>query len=679
MLRSACVLLLVLALSSVGCGREGPGSDEDDAQVLTLPVGAEVLVSVGECLVGVPPLRVCPDQDVATLVSVSMSGDRFELGEQRVEAGAALIRMKAKSEGRGKLTVEYLDPTGAPQTVEAWFRAMTVTETRISVHCDDPGYRAVNPVLAGSRFVFDIEARSGNTSLTVGALSLVDAPGFALTQQMDGRGVAVAPSEPGTYAWALTGGGTQEFLVYAPETLALTLTEEPARARQPRAIVVGTTVEGHSVCTHRRGETATVTVTGEGCAPVLSGVEIAGPMPLGLTGRGFRFELVGQGACDVDARLGTGQGVTRSFPGASLDGGSPPVLGSVISDGGTELVAEIPRGDDCPGSVSDGKCEYPWLLDGDCYIDSDWRIEHRDPAVADGGVLREEQPVGVGLTTKLLLSLELGLSPVPISLGAPQNLTFEQDPAWDWSVFPPGPSKGLAIEGGRCVGSRMVMTVKPLAEGTHGLSFRADNLDDEGELDIDARKVDRIAYALRDEAGSPVRQGPAVELFVRSKAKVAASYARASGTVLHGIAPLRIATDTPEARSSVGAPDDLATGTVPHTLTVSSALGADILSIQVRDASAITGIKGLEAESLSEGMVKCVKAFAPLGEGGVVILGRPPTRPRATLSGGSLAFNRKSFSDGLCLEGVAPGSAAVQLTWGSAAVERTWTVVPTLP
>ncbi|WP_164018017.1 hypothetical protein [Pyxidicoccus trucidator] len=678
MLRSACVLLLVLAFSSVGCGRAGPGGDEDDVPVLTLPVGAEVLVSVGECLVGAPPLRVCPDQDVATLVSVSMSGDRFELGEQRVEAGAALIRMRAKEEGRGKLTVEYLDPRGAPHTVEAWFQAMTVTEARVSVHCDAFDSRAVHPVPAGSRFGFDLQANSGDTSLTVGDVSLVDAPGFALTQQVDGRGEALAPSEPGTYSWTLVGGGSVEFLVYAPETLELTLTEEPARGRQPRAIVVGTTAGGHSVCIHDRGAKATVTVAGKECAPVLSGVEIDGPLPFSLTGRDFQFELVGRETCDVYARLGDGRGLTRSFFVGGLDAGTPPVLGSVILDGGTELAEEIPLGSNCPGSVSDGRCEYPWFLDGDCYIDSDWRIEHRDPA-PDGGVLGEDQLVGVGLTTKLLLSLELGLSPVPISLGAPQQLTFEQDPAWDWSVFPPGPSAGLAVEGGRCVGSRMVMTVKPLAEGSHGLSFHADNLDDEGELDIDARKVDRIAYTLRAEAGSPTQRGPSVELFIRSKATMAASYTRTSGTVLHGVAPLRIATDTPEALSRVSAPDVLASGTVPHTLTVSSPLGADTLTIQVRDASAITGIRGLEAQTLPGGTAKCAEALTPLGVGGVVILGKPPTRPRVTLSGDSLVFSRRAFSDGLCLEGVAPGGSTVHLTWGSATVERAWTVVPASP
>ncbi|MFP2926196.1 hypothetical protein ACLESO_13450 [Pyxidicoccus sp. 3LG] len=678
MLRSACVLLLALAFSSVGCGLAGPGSEEDDVPVLTFPVGAEVLVSVGECLVGSPPLRVCPDEDVATLVRVSMSDDRFELGEQRVEAGAALIRMRAKAEGRGKLTVEYLDPTGASHTVEAWFQAMTVTETRVSVLCDEFDYRAVHPVPAGSRFGFDLQASAGDTSLTVGDLSLVDAPGFVLKQQVDGKGEALAPAEPGTYSWALAGGGTLEFLVYAPETLELTLTEEPARAKQPRAIVLGTTAGGHSVCIHDRGETATVTVAGNQCAPVLSGVEIAGPLPLSLAGRAFRFELVGRETCDVDARLGDGRGLTRSFSAGGLEEGPPPVLGSVIPDGGTELAAEIPRGGDCPGSVSDGRCEYPWFLDGDCYIDSDWRIEHRDPT-PDGGVLGEDHLVGVGLTTKLLLSLELGVSPVPISLGAPQNLTFEQDPAWDWTVFPPGPSAGLALQGGTCVGSRMVMTVKPLAEGTHGLSFHAENLDDTGELDIEARKVDRIAYTLRAEAGSPAQRGPSVELFVRSKATVAASYTRASGTVLHGLAPLRIATDTPEALSSVSAPDVLASGAVPHTLTVSSPLGADTLTIQVREASAITDIRGLEAQTLPGGTAKCAAAFAPLGVGGVVILGQAPTRPRVTLSGDSLVFSRRSFSEGLCLEGLAPGSSTVRLTWGSATVERAWTVVPASP
>jgi hypothetical protein len=61
----------------------------------------------------------------------------------------------------------------------------------------------------------------------------------------------------------------------------------------------------------------------------------------------------------------------------------------------------------------------------------------------------------------------------------------------------------------------------------------------------------------------------------------------------------------------------------------------------------------IEAQTLPGGTGKCVAALAPLGVGGVVILGQPPTRPRVALSGDSLVFSRRSFSDGLCLEGLA--------------------------
>ncbi|HEX8437257.1 hypothetical protein [Archangium sp.] len=677
MLRPACVLLLlVMVLPALGCDDDLRSPSGEDDEVFTLPVGAEVTVSVGECI-NAPPVRLCTDWDLESLTRASLSGDDFELGEQRVEAGAALIRVRAKAPGRGTLTVEYVDERGQAQSVEVRLQALEVTRTELGLPCADRFSQRPRPVAAGSRFEFDIYANAGDTGLTTGDLSLVEAPGFMLTEPVDGKGVAIAPTEPGMYAWTLAGGGSAQFLVFTPDALDLTLTEEAARGTQPRAIILGAAVGGTPVCVHAPDDRAVVTVTGEGCAPLLSGVEIAGPMPVRLGSGAFKFELVGAGSCDVDARRVGGRGVTRPFTGAVPDGGVPPVIGPVVSEEGVELSLPVPAGGACPGSVSDGRCEAPWYLDGDCYIDSDWRIQHRDPAATDGGVVAEEAPVGVGLTTRLLLSLQLGLNPtpIPISLGPPQHLTYEQDPAWDWSVFPPRRSAGLGLENRGCVGSEVLMTVTPLAEGTHGLAFRADNLDDTGELDVEARRVDRVVYTLRPDGG-PSRTGSPVELFVRSEATLTARYQRQNGTPLHGSGPLRIETDDPGALSSVRDPDALATGRGPHTLTVSSPLAPNTLTIKVRDASAILGIGAFKAEAVVQGQSACAEAAVPLGEGGVAILGRPPARPRVSLGGDALVFSPRAFKDGLCLEGVAPGEATLRLTWGSAQAERVWRVTP---
>ncbi|HZI10500.1 MAG TPA: hypothetical protein VE153_08880 [Myxococcus sp.] len=678
MFRSACVLLLVV-LPALGCGDDSrSGGLGDDG--LTIPVGAEVTVNVGECIVGAPPLRVCPDYDLQSLTRVSLSGDAFELGEQRVEAGAALIRVKSKSPGRATLKVEYVDERGKAQTEEVRIRAMEVSRTYLGLPCEDAFGQGPRPVAAGARFEFRIDAYAGSRDLTTGDIVQVDAPGFTLTEPLDGQGVAVAPTEPGTYTWSLAGGGSQQFIVFAPDALTLSLTEEAARGREPRAIVLGASVEDLRVCVHAPDDRARVTVAGEGCSAVLGGMEVSGPLPVRLASGSFRFELVGTGSCDVDVRLADGRGVTRSFNGAVQDGGVPPVIGPLVSDGGVELSLPLPATAACPSATADGKCEAPWYLDGDCYIDSDWRIRHRDPSAPDAGVVAQEAPVGVGLTTRLFLSLELGLNPTPfpISLGPPQNLTWQQDPAWDFSVFPPRKSAGVELVGRGCVGDDVLMTVTPKATGTHGLEFHADNLDDTGELEVDAEKVDRVLYTVRPDGGV-ARTASSVELFVQSEVSLSARYQRQNGTVLHGTAPLHLESDDPQARSSVRDPDALATGPGPHTLTVSSPVASDTLAIKVRDASAITGIGAFKAETVGQGLSACAEAAVPLGEGGLAIIGRPPARPRVALDGEALVFSPRSFRDGLCLEGVTPGEATLRLTWGSAEAQRVWKVVPAPP
>lgn len=661
---SSRVVVVVLGFLAGACGARAP----KNVQTIKLAEGAEVTFEVSnEC----GRARVwCAKSEVSSVESVVADSPAVI---EVVRISATSVTVKAAKVGTSLVTAQTRDATGAQKTVTAWLEVKTMTHSRVSVTCEQgPPFRQVFAVAPGSGFDFSAVGYADEDELETGALPLFEANGFTLQQTGSGTR-ATAPMATGSYPWTLVGGATLDFRVFDASTTAVQLTLTPQRS-EPRPLLMLELLAGQDpVCTAGPPLRATLSVTSGACFPVVTGVQLRGAVPLVLGPRRVALELEGDGQpCTVSVQLAGGQtfSLMGSPPRVGVPGVSP--TGPVLTPAGFEVgLSPGGMGVVCTDGLSDGRCSH--IYDGDCYVDSDWVIEHTAVAVPDAGtLLGERDAVGVGLRTGIRLRVVIDLPILPdIVVGPPKNLMWRNNHLF---VLP----GRAAVQDHRCpapgVDKFHSLSVTPEASGSHHFEFRAENLNDVGRLSFDAYDVTGVTWRLQD-GDQHVSTASSTEVFVRSLVLPTVGYQGAGGRLLRGAGPLRFAADSPDGGSRASGPSVI-TGEVPHEVTISSPLAGPPATLLVRDASAITGIGNFDASTLKVGGVECAGPLVALGVLGRPVLGTAPVAPTLEVLQGGLALATGSAEGSVCFTGTTPGPAMLKVDWGGASVTRTWQINP---
>jgi hypothetical protein len=377
--------------------------------------------------------------------------------------------------------------------------------------------------------------------------------------------------------------------------------------------------------------------------------------------------------CTVAVYLDGGLPFTASFEALPPATAPTSARGEPIPAAGLTLTPTPPKLGACGGSLSDGNCDgiiddYPLPpLDGDCYLDSEWSIEQHDGTGSSNDGIGDKDLIGVGLATELRLLIHgefLGQD--LITIGPPINPKY--------TLLPDG-AVALAELGCSTSQRNKVVQVTPLAAGNTQLFLRADNLDDTAWVTIRAAAIDRIVVA-----GLPKRSAYAgttawADCFTGASLDAEVTYETSGGTVLRGVAPITISSDSPSATlETVGASvrtSTLYTGDVPGTsITIAAPAAQQTQVIEVVDASAITGIIGLSSATVTSSSPEHCAELKPNGARGE-ICGPLPSRARLTVTGKAFGVRTNGFGS-FCLHGIAAGKATLTATWGSATAQATW-------
>lgn len=175
---------------------------------------------------------------------------------------------------------------------------------------------------------------------------------------------------------------------------------------------------------------------------------------------------------------------------------------------------------------------------------------------------------------------------------------------------------------------------------------------------------------------SPSGLGIDVQYFVGSRLRPRFRYIDQEGAPLPGVGPILMSTDDPAAGAKVDGAD-LWTGVGANRISLSSPTGAlQTHTVTVADADSITGVGGLDDEELFVNLTACANIHA-IGHSDTRIHGQSPVRPQLRLMGEGVTVSLPPLGTELgelCMRGHAPGSVAVELSWGAAVEERTWTV-----
>ncbi|MBL8921253.1 MAG: hypothetical protein JNJ54_20485 [Myxococcaceae bacterium] len=633
-----------------------------------LALGAEVTWQVSnDCGARV----LCVKEGASSVDAVT--ADASDVIDVRQVSGTTFTVRGAKV-GVSRVVVQLRDATGAQRTATAWLEVKELTRSTVSVRCEQgPAVRRVFAVAPGAGFDFTAQGFGGDDELDTGALPLFEAPGFTVQPTASG-GRATAPMEPGSWPWTLVGGATLDVRVYDAATATVSLRVEPQRSEPRPLLLVELSAGEDPVCIAGAPFPATLSVTSGACFPVVSGVTLRGTVPLEVGRVRSAVELEGDGQpCTVSVRLPDGRvtSVTASPPRVGV-GAVPRPGGAVLDPTGVEVNLVQPgTGVVCTDGLSDGRCSH--IYDGDCYVDSDWVIEHGAVAVPDAGTrLGNRDVVGVGLRTSIRLRVVIAVPLLPdIVVGPPKNLTFRTNHLF---VLP----GRAAVQNHRCPAAGTdkwhSLSVTPEASGSHHFEFRAENLNDVGTLSFDAYDVTRVTWRLQD-ADRRLSTASTTEVFVGSTVTPTAGYESAGGRVLRGEGPLRFSADSADGGSKLTGPA-VFTGDVPHVVNISSPLAGPAATVLVRDATAITGVGNFDAQSVKVGGVECAGPFVPLGVMGRPVLGRVPVAPVLEVQGEGLRLAAMTREGAVCFAGATPGTATLTVTWGAASVTRTWQVVP---
>lgn len=663
-MRSGLLVVVFLLTAALGCKVPPPKNVEPRK----LALGAEVTWQVSnDCGARV----LCVKEGASSVDSVV--ADASDVIDVR-QASGTTFTLRAAKVGVSRVVVQYRDATGAQRTATAWFEVKELTRSRVNVSCEQgPVVRTVYVVAPGASFRFSAVGYGGDDELDTGALPLLEANGFTL-ETVNAEPRATAPMAPGSYPWTLVGGETLDMRVYDAATSNVSLKVEAQRS-EPRPLLLVELLAGDDpVCVAGAPFPASLSVTGGACFPVVSGVALRGAVPLAVGRVRTAVELEGDGQpCTVSVRLPDGR-LTSVMASPPRVGAGPVVTpsGPVLSPAGVDVgLGQGGMGVVCTDGLSDGRCSH--IYDGDCYVDSDWVIEHLAVAVPDAGtVLHERDEVGVGLRTAIRLRVIIDLPILPdIIVGPPKNLTWRNNHLF---VLP-----GRAtVEDHRCPAPGTdkwhSLSVTPEASGSHHFEFRAENLDDVGTLVFDAYDVTRVTWRLQDPERH-VSTTDTTEAFVGTTLVPTPGYEGAGRRVLRGEGPLRFSADTPDGGSRATGPA-VFTGTAPHVVSVASPLAGPSATILVRDATGLSGIGNFDAQTVKVGAVECAGPFVPLGVLGRPVLGKAPVVPVLEVRGDGLRLAPMTRDGAVCFAGATPGMATLEVTWGAAALTRTWQVVP---
>ncbi|MDP1919278.1 MAG: hypothetical protein Q8L14_23715 [Myxococcales bacterium] len=656
-------LALVSLVTLVACR---PTSVPKNAEPMLLAVGAQVDLRVTN---GCGNTRViCTKAPVATVESVTSDASDIVEVVQRAEA---VVTVLAKTPGVTRLSAQFVDADGTRRETTAWVEVKALTHSTVSVNCEYfTPVRSVHPVSPGATFTFDARGFADDDELDTGALPLFEAPGFSLAGSSSGQTQATAPTTPGAYAWTLVGGGAVQFKVFEEAEVSVGLNVDVVRSKPRPELTAQLLIDGVVACVQTGRVPVWLSATSGQCFPVAADLELRGAVPIDL-GRGVvKLELEGDGQpCTLTARLADGRStsVTATVPrlGPAV---TPTPQGTVLHPGGVDVPVQAYTGIPCSGSLSDGKCSN--LYDGDCYVDSDWAVQHSAPALPDAGsMLSDRDLVGVGLVTSLRLRVEIQIPVLPnIVVGPPKNLMWRTNHTFVLAGR-------VAVSDALCSADRYQrLIVTPEAAGRHGFEFRAENLDDVGVYSFDASDVARVTWQFQDAARHVSTFDP-TEAFVRSTLVPAAGYESTFRRTLRGEGPLRFSADSPDGGSKASGAA-LFTGDVPHVVTVASPLAGPASTVLVRDATGLVGVGNFEDRTVKVGETACMAPFVPMGPLGRRILGSAPVRPSLEVLGSGLVVSATEPGRPACLVGIAPGTATMKVDWGAASVSRTWQIVP---
>ena len=648
----------VAALALAGCGGSGGGGGDTSATIW-IAVDADVILPIG--IIDNPP---------ASLKDVTVDSSTFTVGTPQLLFQQVEVPLRASQPGDATLVIDYVDDHGVPHTKKVALHAAKITVTTVDVQCSDSGgARDAYTFSPGAAFTFIAQAFADDKPLLSGTLDLVQQNGFTIAPPTGvdrEQRMATAPLQTGAYAWQLAGSGSVTFVVYDASALTLTLTGSQDPTSRITTLTVGLGAGGQPVCVHDHDDRITVTVTAGSCRPAMSGAEVDGPMPVNARDGAPTFQLLGSGACTVEARLDGGGSVTDTFNVEPEMLPPPETAGMALSQAGVQDGTDLPVGSACAAAPIDGNCDgkpdTTPVSDPDCVANSDWSLQLFD-GTADMNTLVSGDLVGVGLTT--VLSLEIiayGLRTV----GPPENLRTVNTPANSLQIT------DLACDGA----GYQHLALIPQAPGQANLELHADNLPDVGAFAMEARAIARTAFDTSDrETGVPTPD-PVVDYFVRSWASLGVHYEAADGSRLRGYAPVLVSSDTAAAGGLLDTTPILSlySGGAPQTITVASPRVGAMQTIRVRDAGTIAGIGGFADATAARGETVCVDMY-PTEAGGRRIFGRAPVRPVLTLTGNALVMGPNAgCPTGVALEAFAAGTTGVAFAWGAGSATHTWTV-----
>lgn len=672
---------LLAVLVGTGCttgenaGTHRDGSPEPPAD-LSIAVGARVRLDIENCHRPYDETTVCIDSYSEEVDTVTTTGDAFTFGPYTPDGALnGTMEVEAVHLGDSTIVVTYKNGSRPPRI--RTLRAVRITDTDLSVGCENGWKPEPYLVAPGASFSFAVQAMSGSIEIASGELELVSAPDFTLGPSPTVRSdfLATAPLVPGPYTWTLAGGRTVPFLVFDASTLGLSLTAAQD-AQGVTAVTVQTKFATTPICVGGSGVgLGIVEVTQGGCLPLIGGVEIVGPMPVDLkSALTFNLSTPTPAACTVavslnGAALGTG---TFDAQPAPVNRTISESDGLPIPSSGVTFTAKPARVNDCNDSLSDGNCdgivdEYPLLppLDGDCYLDSEWAIEQRDGTGDANDIIGEDDLIGVGLATELRMRIQGEfLGQETITIGPPIHPTY--------SLIPEGKVE-LEELGCSMDGDGLVLKVTPLASAYTQVFLRADNLDDSAWVTIRATAVDRMKVpGLPPPTVSPSTESARPDCFVGSEITLGPVAFEGQGKTLRGVTPVTITSNSPTALLRSWR---LYTGSTPGTtVTVAAPAVEQSQVFQVVDSSAISKISGLSDTTITSALETCLNLVPTSSHG--ALCGTPPLRPRLTISGTAFAIGRSEYMSNLCLRGIAAGKSSFSASWGNARAEATWTYAP---
>jgi hypothetical protein len=645
-MRLALALLCLLML--VGC------NDDLEGDVLLVAVGAQATLELepvqGELMPNrcdQPAGKGCLAFHAVSIEEVEVDEDDgiFELVSFDLSGSSILVEVRANRAGDAQLEVTFENELGDEVDQKFILRAAPIEAVVVEPSsCQSP--RAEPPFLVTPGAAIAFETTVGGVHgarLATGNLDLVaDFGGFELEEGDARSGVAVAPSEPGTYSWTPAGAASQPlmFTVYDPEEVAVALHD----ADEGIGVQLRREVDGRDVCAHDTHVLAQVEVSPSTCRPLVGDFEIAGLLPVTLSGRDPVVELVGDAgeACSVTAIVG-GETVDETMVTPHHQEGSVPVgTGDPISSVGEPFGGKLVWRDDCQA-----------VPEPDAFIPWSWEVFLHDAGEDDDNP--SFSYVGTGLSAELWTTERYEHESGP-QLVPPIDVTYSFAPA-----------AGMVWEESGCVdGEYRVLALRPEAPADYVLEM--DKLDGPSQDQFTVRVLD-IASASY-ELDAPVSTA---EWFVGTESQLRVRYYAADDTPLHGVAPVYIRSDLTTSGATY---EDgmLYTGSVPNTLELSSFVAPDVAVVTVVDEAGISSIDGLDPATVERGESSCI-AVSAQGTSGQPIYGTSPERPRLSLPSDGLYVDLTSAEgEGVCIGGGSTGEHPVEVTWGAATASETWTV-----